>query len=77
MTSRSEIEHIALDLFSERGFDTTTVDDIAAAARIGRRTVFRYYASKNDIPWGAFDEQLDRMRRTFAALPTDLPVMTG
>jgi TetR/AcrR family transcriptional regulator, regulator of mycofactocin system len=77
VTSRSEIEHIALDLFSERGFDTTTVDDIAAAARIGRRTVFRYYASKNDIPWGAFDEQLDRMRRTFAALPTDLPVMTG
>jgi mycofactocin system transcriptional regulator len=77
VTSRSEIEHIALDLFSERGFDTTTVDDIAAAAHIGRRTVFRYYASKNDIPWGAFDEQLDRMRRTFAALPTDLPVMTG
>ena len=77
VTSRSEIEHIALDLFTERGFDTTTVDDIAAAAGIGRRTVFRYYASKNDIPWGAFDEQLDRMRATFAALPTDLPVMVG
>jgi mycofactocin system transcriptional regulator len=77
VTSRSEIEHIALDLFTERGFETTTVDDIAAAAGIGRRTVFRYYASKNDIPWGAFDEQLDRMRRTFAALPPDVPVMTG
>jgi mycofactocin system transcriptional regulator len=77
VTSRSEIEHIALDLFTERGFDTTTVDDIAAAAGIGRRTVFRYYASKNDIPWGAFDEQLDRMRETFAAQPTDLPVMAG
>ncbi len=77
VTSRSEIEHIALDLFSARGFDTTTVDDIAAAAGIGRRTVFRYYSSKNDIPWGAFDEQLDRMRETFAALPDDLPVLTG
>lgn len=77
VTSRSEIEHIALDLFTDRGFETTTVDDIAAAAGIGRRTVFRYYASKNDIPWGAFDEQLDRMRATFAALPTDLPVMVG
>jgi mycofactocin system transcriptional regulator len=77
VTSRSEIEHIALDLFSERGFETTTVDDIAAAAGIGRRTVFRYYASKNDIPWGAFDEELRRMRETFAALPVDLPVMTG
>ena len=39
--------------------------------------MFRYYASKNDIPWGAFDEQLDRMRATFANLPGDLPVMTG
>jgi mycofactocin system transcriptional regulator len=53
------------------------VDDIAAAAGIGRRTVFRYYPSKNDIPWGAFDEQLGRMRATFTALPADLPVMAG
>ena len=77
VTSRSEIEHIALDLFTDHGFDTTTVDDIAAAAGIGRRTVFRYYSSKNDIPWGAFDERLDHMRATFTALPRDLPVMAG
>jgi mycofactocin system transcriptional regulator len=77
VTSRLEIEHIALDLFTLRGFDHTTVDDIATAAGIGRRTVFRYYASKNDIPWGAFDDQLERMRATFAALPRDVPVMEG
>lgn len=77
VTSRSEIEHIALDLFTERGFDTTTVDDVARAAGIGRRTFFRYYASKNDVPWGAFDDQLDRMRATFAALPADIPIMEG
>ncbi|WP_214368040.1 mycofactocin system transcriptional regulator [Pseudonocardia sp. H11422] len=77
VTSRSEIEHIALDLFTRRGFDTTTVDDIAQAAGIGRRTFFRYYASKNDVPWGAFDEQLHRMRATFAALPPKIPVMAG
>lgn len=77
VTSRSEIEHIALRLFSERGFETTTVDEIAAAAGIGRRTVFRYYPSKNDIPWGAFDDELVRMRETFAALPPDLPLMAG
>jgi len=76
-TSRSEIEHVALDLFARHGFDATTVEDVAAAAGIGRRTVFRYYASKNDIPWGAFDDQLDRMRATFARLPADLPVMTA
>ena len=77
VTTRAEIEHIALDLFTERGFDHTTVDDIAQAAGIGRRTFFRYYASKNDVPWGAFDEQLLRMRETFAALPVDVPVMAG
>ncbi|MCW0215897.1 MAG: mycofactocin system transcriptional regulator [Pseudonocardia sp.] len=77
VTSRPEIEHIALELFSERGFDTTTVDDIAHAAGIGRRTFFRYYASKNDVPWGAFDEQLLRMRSVFAGLPPDLPVMAA
>ena len=77
VTSRGEIEHVALDLFDRQGFDTTTVDDIAGAAGIGRRTVFRYYPSKNDIPWGAFDEQLDRMRAVFADLPRDVPVMDG
>jgi TetR/AcrR family transcriptional regulator, regulator of mycofactocin system len=74
---RADIGRVAVNLFAERGFDAVTVDDIAAAAGIGRRTVFRYYASKNDIPWGAFDEQLERMRETFAALPDELSVLAG
>lgn len=77
VTSRFEIEHIALEMFSERGFDATTVDDVAHAAGIGRRTFFRYYASKNDVPWGAFDEQLLGMRATFARLPPDIPILQG
>jgi TetR/AcrR family transcriptional regulator, regulator of mycofactocin system len=77
VTSPAEIEHIALDLFTARGFDATTVDDVAQAAGIGRRTFFRYYASKNDVPWGAFDAMLQRMRARFAALPPDVPVMEG
>lgn len=77
VTTRFEIEHIALEMFSEQGFDHTTVDDIAHAAGIGRRTFFRYYASKNDVPWGAFDDQLLGMRATFAALPADIPILRG
>ncbi|WP_232021399.1 MULTISPECIES: mycofactocin system transcriptional regulator [Pseudonocardia] len=77
VTSRSEIEHIALEMFSDHGFEHTTVDDVASAAGIGRRTFFRYYASKNDVAWGSFDEQLVRMRAVLAAQPADLPVLEG
>jgi TetR/AcrR family transcriptional regulator, regulator of mycofactocin system len=37
-TSRAELERVALGLFATKGFEETTVDDIAAAAGIGRRT---------------------------------------
>ncbi len=75
VSSRPEIEHAAFRLFDERGFDQTTVDDIAAAAGIARRTFFGYFASKNDVPWGSFDRQLAYLREVLAGLPQDLPVM--
>jgi mycofactocin system transcriptional regulator len=75
ITSRAELERIALDLFTSRGFDETTVDDIAAAAGIGRRTFFRYYTSKNDAVWGDFDAQLDLLRAFFAAVGPEVPLM--
>lgn len=74
-TTHAEISHVALRLFMERGFDATTVDDIAREAGIGRRTFFRYFPSKNDVPWGDFDDMLERMRAHLAALPDDLPLM--
>ena len=74
-TTRAELERVALDLFASRGFDETTVEDIAAAAGIGRRTFFRYYASKNDVVWGEFDTQLDSLRAWFDSCPADLPLM--
>ena len=74
-TSRAELSHIALKLFIEHGFDRTTVDDIAAAAGIGRRTLFRYFASKNDLPWGDFDAGLEGMRQFLRKLPADMPLM--
>ncbi len=74
-TSAGELEHVALRMFDERGFDETTVEDIAAAAGIGRRTFFRYYASKNDAAWGDFDSQLGRMRAALAATPPAVGVL--
>src|SRR6185437_458100 len=72
-TSAEEIARIALLLFDERGFDDTTVDDIARAAGIGRRTFFRYFTSKNEVPWGDFDGELRRMRDWLRAAPVDQP----
>ena len=73
-TSREEIEAVAFALFDEHGFADTTVDAIASAAGIGRRTLFRYFESKNDIPWGRFDEGLAEFRRILAASPPELPL---
>ena len=75
VTSRVELEHIAFRLFAEKGFERTTVDDIAAAAGIGRRTFFRYFASKNDVPWGMFEQELERMRGRLKACPPEVPLM--
>jgi mycofactocin system transcriptional regulator len=71
-TSREELERMAMLLFSEHGFDATTVDDIAAAAGIGRRTFFRYFGSKNDVVWGRFAEGLTDLRSSLAAAPDDV-----
>ena len=75
VTSRAELEQTAFALFTARGFDATTVDEIAAAAGIGRRTFFRYFPSKNDIPWGAFEDELERMRVRLKACPPEIPLM--
>ena len=75
ITSRAELEHVAFELFDRQGFEGTTIDDIAVAAGIGRRTFFRYFPSKNDVPWGNFEDELDRMRRWLAACPPQWPLM--
>jgi mycofactocin system transcriptional regulator len=75
VTSRADLEQVAFELFAANGFEQTTVEDIAAAAGIGRRTFFRYFPSKNDIPWGMFEVEHERMRARLKACPRDVHLM--
>src|SRR5690349_14219555 len=73
-TNREEVGRVALELFHRDGFEATTMEAIATAAGVGRRTLFRYYPSKNDIVWGDFDAVLDRLRAELEDGPPSEPV---
>lgn len=75
VTSHAELERIGLELFTSQGFEATSVDDIAAAAGVSRRTFFRYFPAKADVVWGDFDAAVARMRQELAAMPDDIPLM--
>ena len=61
-TTPEHITDVAIELFTARGFADVSVDDVAQAAGISRRTLFRYYASKNAILWGDFDTHLAHLQ---------------
>lgn len=75
MTTVAEIEKAALEVIAERGFEDITVEEIAAAAGISRRTFFRYFASKNDIPFGDYGSLLEDLEEWLSDAPTDLPIL--
>jgi AcrR family transcriptional regulator len=72
-----EIEQAALDLFTARGFAQVTVDDIAAAVGISRRTFFRYFATKEDVLVADKRVRAERVQAAFDARPPDEPVLTS
>jgi mycofactocin system transcriptional regulator len=74
-TSHDQLASTALTLFVRDGFDETTLDDIATAVGVGRRTLFRYFSSKNDLVWGNFDGVLERLRVALAAADPSEPMM--
>ena len=74
-TSREQVARAALELFARRGYDGTTVEDIAAAVGVSRRTFFRYYESKREVVWGEFDAELARLEARLDEPAPEEPMM--
>ncbi|GAA4638722.1 TetR family transcriptional regulator [Actinoallomurus vinaceus] len=68
---RAELAELALGLFVERGYERTTVEDIAAAAGLSRRSFFRYFPTKEDVLFGDVDELAEQIAEDIRARPGD------
>ena len=71
--TRQRIIDAGLELFLANGFDETTLDAIAEAADISRRTFFYYFKSKEDIVLAYQQGSMERLRDTIASESTDRP----
>jgi AcrR family transcriptional regulator len=67
--ARGRLEQAALDLFVERGFDGTTVADIAQRAGVTERTFFRHLADKREVLFGGEDALCTAFADAIAAAP--------
>jgi AcrR family transcriptional regulator len=71
LATRQALAAQALRLFAERGFDETTVEDIAAAAGVSPRTFFLHFASKAAAAFPDHEERVAGFRERLEALPED------
>jgi AcrR family transcriptional regulator len=74
---RLEIARAAWLLFAERGYEDTTVDEIARAAGISRRSFFRYFSSKEDVVVGTSDALAEDVLAAFARRPAAEPPLVA
>ncbi|MFB9903606.1 TetR/AcrR family transcriptional regulator [Allokutzneria oryzae] len=72
--TRQLIADKAFELFTAQGFATTTMEQIAAAAEVGPRTLYRYYATKESLLLTFVEQKLDAALDVLRAQPEDVPL---
>lgn len=64
--TRARVLEVSLEMFLERGFDATTLEDICSAANISKRTFFRYFADKEELVTPQRAQRIERFRGLLA-----------
>ncbi|MEU9117386.1 TetR family transcriptional regulator [Streptomyces sp. NPDC048483] len=75
--TRLEIAEAAAHLFSDQGYDATTVEDIASAAGISLRTFYRYCAAKEDALTPVLTAGVGQLVEQLAARPLEEPLTSA
>src|SRR5579884_1665666 len=70
--SQGRLERVALELYSERGFENTTVAEIAERAGLTERTFFRHYADKREVLFAGGEAFQERIVTPIANAPASL-----
>lgn len=69
--TREALLRAALELFTTRGYERTTVDDVADAVGVSQRTFFRYFAGKEEAAFAVQDLVEERFVAAVRARPAD------
>jgi AcrR family transcriptional regulator len=67
---RSDLSRIALELFIREGFDSVTINDVAAFAGVSRSTFMRYFETKEDAVFAAFQARGEDLARALRERPS-------
>ena len=75
--ARGRLEQAAMELFEERGYARTTVEDIAARAGLTERTFFRYFTDKREVLFSGSAALEALIVETIGAAPAPMPPLTA
>ena len=76
-SSRRAIEDAAWELFAEKGYEETSINDIAERADVAPRTFFRYFPTKEAVMYPQIEQLLQSVGDAFRKRPADEPIITS
>ncbi|NIH78261.1 TetR/AcrR family transcriptional regulator [Amycolatopsis viridis] len=77
LRTRQALAETAVAMFTERGFDSTTLDELVEAVEVSKRTFFRNFTSKEDVALAAVKQLWDTVLQLLAERPPSGPLLGG